>query len=283
MLSARDENAIRFIFCDAEAYAGLKSSFGQQTDRLRLAQLSPNALKTHAPADPLSLSEMPIKSSRGGVGENRSMAILEHVEQPFIHVTEGSEAHPAEILSRRHVAATFRALQELSVGAPAECRALRVLHLILGPKPPGNDLGGDLGHLWPIANYTDEVEAVRLRLVDEEHERQAAHATRAQSEIEHACRVWEPPPWPKFHGPFEEEWYERFVRPIPCNLKGHDFDRMRVSAERMVSPADALRVALDPSSGSDKQRARFALVVRLQCEALYAEAVLSFLDRRYPR
>lgn len=284
MLSAlgdRDESAIRFVFCDAEAFAGLKSSFGQQTDRLALAQISPNALRDHAPLDPLSLSEMPIKSSRGGVGPNASMTILERVEGDHVRVTEGCDAHPAEILSRRHIAATYRALRAISMGGAPELRALRVLYLVFGPRPPGEDRSGSLGHLWPIAKYTDAVEVVRESLVREEHASQTAHANRAEAEIAHACEVWEPPRWPKFHGPFEEEWYERFIRPTPCHLAQRDFDRMGVSAERMTTSEDALRAALLDANA--ERRARFIIDARRQCEALLAEATILFLERRWPR
>jgi hypothetical protein len=283
VLSARDENVLRFIFCDAEAYAGLKSSFGQQTDRIALAQLSPNAKKNHAPADPLSLSEMPIKSSRGGVGENRSMLSAERVvgfgKKRVIWTSDVDDGELAEFVTCLDVAEAYRALRALSIGRPDECRALRVLHLILGPRPPGEDREDVLGHLWPIAKYTDEVEVVRARLVEEEYVRQAAYSARAQAEIEIACRVWEPPAWPKFHGPFEEEWYDRFIRPTPCSLQVRDFERMRVSAERMVSSADALRARL--ALADDWARARFVAAVKVEAAEMYAQAEGAFVARRY--
>jgi hypothetical protein len=255
---ARAIAAARFALHGFEGEgAGVESNFGAQAERLQLSKLSENAKRSHAASDPLSLSEMPIKSTSVVDWSNRSLAPERWADWGAsrslegIHKTDARRAHEA--------------LAALASGTPAELRALRVLHLVLGPRPPGEDTSFLFGEVWPVAAYTDAVEAHRASLVAVEYARLKAHAERAQRAHNAMVAAFVP-----------GSWVEAVTAPRECHLGPDAQARMRLSADRMITPGDALRSmfhGVARLSGNEARVARDVRVVRDQATALYDDAI----------
>lgn len=272
--TTQELEALRFALNDCETIAGdLRSSMGEQLTRQFGDQLSDHAKRTHAPLDPLSLSEMPTSATVHDDVRERDLACEawpafarrpappgadpQFLAERSVHVVTDEDGESLGF-TKRDVADAAAALRALGRGTPRERLLDVALRLAFGAPPPGEPIAGfdvtakggkwrqerrPLPRIWPLGRLTDRVERLRQELVGEEVDRQYAR-------------------WKANGGQFARG-------SSPSGV----MEKIRRGAEAGISSADALHAGL---GHHDKA---FLRDVRREAQSLLAEALAAFAVR----